>query len=388
MDDLDSLLQDLQRPAHTEADSQTVNLAELDDLMNDLQDDSRKNPALSTPANELDDLLNDLSLGSAPAPAASSKPVAASQPVSSPAPQRDELDDLLNDLDAPAPKSSPPPAQNRSQPAQPPASVAVDDLDDLLDGLDEPAPRRKVSTTNTGGGNDVDSLFGDINSAARSSGAANQTQNQNRVANNSNSTSGPSRGNCAGCNQAVHGEVLQASGKLWHMNCFCCGNCADLLGSASFFEFEGSPHCEKCYKGLFCPRCAKCDKSITDRVVTALGKKWHPDCFSCSTCNQAFPGGSFFGNFDFDFDSDSWGKRLLFFFTHPFLSSFFFVFRTRWISILFGTLLQQLAASVRLVQQARHGRVHQRHEQVLASRLLCLSGLKFLFSAKKKCLEN
>ena len=66
------------------------------------------------------------------------------------------------------------------------------------------------------------------------------------------------------------------------------------LGSQSFFEYEGQPHCEKCYKGLFCPRCAKCDKSITDRIITALGKKWHPDCFSCSTCNQPFPGGSFF----------------------------------------------------------------------------------------------
>lgn len=36
-DDLDSLLQDLQKPAHHEHDSNTVNLNELDDLMSDLQ---------------------------------------------------------------------------------------------------------------------------------------------------------------------------------------------------------------------------------------------------------------------------------------------------------------------------------------------------------------
>ena len=263
MDDLDSLLQDLQRPSHSEPDSQTVNLAELDDLMTDLQDDARKAPK-PAPANELDDLLNDLSLGSqaasakpAPKPAPAAKPA----PVAKPAPkQSDDLDDLLNDLDAPAP--APKAAAPQPQPAPaaarpPPAAVAVDDLDDLLDGLDQPAPRAGGGGGGgggRGGGDDVDSLLNDINSASRSSGANRPAASNNRAPAPQNESSGPSRGMCSGCNQPVRGEVMQALGGFWHVNCFACGNCQEPLGSATFYEYEGQPHCEKCYKGMFCPR--------------------------------------------------------------------------------------------------------------------------------------
>lgn len=119
-----------------------------------------------------------------------------------------------------------------------------------------------------------------------------------------NEASGPSRGICKGCNQPVHGEVLQASNALWHPEHFQCQNCATPLGTQPFFEYEGSPHCERCYKGMFMPRCAKCDKTIEDRIITALGKKWHPNCFTCSTCNQPFPGGSFFERDGFPYCSE------------------------------------------------------------------------------------
>ncbi len=69
-------------------------------------------------------------------------------------------------------------------------------------------------------------------------------------------------------------------GKYWHPEHFACGNCHQELGTQPFFEYEGMPHCDKCYKGMFCPRCAKCDKPIMDRIITALAKKWHPDCFT------------------------------------------------------------------------------------------------------------
>ena len=51
-------------------------------------------------------------------------------------------------------------------------------------------------------------------------------------------------------------------------------------------------------------RCGKCDKSITDRIITALSKKWHPECFTCATCNQPFPGGSFFERDGFPYCSE------------------------------------------------------------------------------------
>jgi len=62
----------------------------------------------------------------------------------------------------------------------------------------------------------------------------------------------------------------------------------------TFFEQEGKPHCENCYQQLFCPRCAACDQPIMSRVITALGKKWHPEHFVCTTCQGPFPGGTFY----------------------------------------------------------------------------------------------
>jgi len=144
-------------------------------------------------------------------------------------------------------------------------------------------------------------MFNDINSSARApSGGGSYTP----APINNTAASGPQRGTCASCNNPIYGEVLQATGKSWHPEHFACGNCHQSLGTQQFFEYEGMPHCSNCYKGLFCPRCAKCDKPITDRIITALGKKWHPDCFTCSTCNQQFPGGSFFERDGYPYCSD------------------------------------------------------------------------------------
>ena len=51
---------------------------------------------------------------------------------------------------------------------------------------------------------------------------------------------------------------------------------------------------------LYCPKCAHCDQPVSDRCITALGKKWHPEHFICCQCLKPFPNGSFFerdGNF-------------------------------------------------------------------------------------------
>ena len=32
--------------------------------------------------------------------------------------------------------------------------------------------------------------------------------------------------------------------------------------------------------------CGACGKPIVGQVVTALGRTWHPECFTCNECNQ------------------------------------------------------------------------------------------------------
>jgi len=102
---------------------------------------------------------------------------------------------------------------------------------------------------------------------------------------------GLSRGICGSCGQPILGEVVQALGRMWHPEHFVCVSCRTPLGTASFYESQGSAYCANCWKTMFCPRCAHCDQPITDRCITALGKKWHPEHFICCTCLQPLTSG-------------------------------------------------------------------------------------------------
>jgi len=103
-----------------------------------------------------------------------------------------------------------------------------------------------------------------------------------------------SKGTCSTCRRPITDEVMQALGKAYHPTCFRCINCGNPLGTGNFFEQEGQPNCERCYQEQFCPRCAHCNEPVMDRCITALGKKWHVEHFVCTQCLKPFPGGNFF----------------------------------------------------------------------------------------------
>jgi len=103
-----------------------------------------------------------------------------------------------------------------------------------------------------------------------------------------------SKGICHYCKNPILGEVITAMGRVYHVDHFICTNCHVALGTRNFYEIEGHSQCENCYRALSCPRCAQCDKPVTDRCITALGKKWHPEHFVCTQCLQPFGSGQFF----------------------------------------------------------------------------------------------
>ncbi|GLD73508.1 transforming growth factor beta-1-induced transcript 1 protein isoform X1 [Lates japonicus] len=90
------------------------------------------------------------------------------------------------------------------------------------------------------------------------------------------------------------GQVVTALGKVWHPEHFVCTECETELGSRNFFEKDGRPYCESDYFTLFSPHCAHCNKPILRhehllfKMVTALDKNWHPECFCCVKCSRAF----------------------------------------------------------------------------------------------------
>ena len=72
------------------------------------------------------------------------------------------------------------------------------------------------------------------------------------------------KGMCAACNKPIIGQVCTALGRTWHPEHFTCVTCEVPLGAASFFERDGKPFCERDYHEKFAPRCAYCNGPILD----------------------------------------------------------------------------------------------------------------------------
>jgi len=96
------------------------------------------------------------------------------------------------------------------------------------------------------------------------------------------------KGVCAACQKAIIGKVVTALGKTWHPEHFSCAHCRQELGSKNFYEREGQPYCEDDYHQLYSPRCAYCNGPILDKCVTALDTNWHPEHFFCAHCGKQF----------------------------------------------------------------------------------------------------
>jgi len=99
---------------------------------------------------------------------------------------------------------------------------------------------------------------------------------------------------CAHCDEPILDRCVTAIGKKWHINHFICTQCLSPFENGTFFERDSRPYCETCFYAAFAPRCAGCNQSIKGECVNALGQQWHPEHFVCQYCQKNFSGGSFF----------------------------------------------------------------------------------------------
>ncbi|XP_075629564.1 filamin-binding LIM protein 1 isoform X1 [Balearica regulorum gibbericeps] len=103
-----------------------------------------------------------------------------------------------------------------------------------------------------------------------------------------------SRDICAFCHKALgpREPTVEAMRKQYHANCFTCRTCHRLLAGQRYYQKDGRPTCDTCYQATL-EKCAKCQGLITERIVRALGKGYHPGCFSCTACGRAIGTESF-----------------------------------------------------------------------------------------------
>lgn len=78
------------------------------------------------------------------------------------------------------------------------------------------------------------------------------------------------KGMCSACKKPILGKVLDALGRQWHPEHFTCATCEVELGAVTYYESNGRPYCEKDYHELFAPRCAYCNGPILDVSAVCL----------------------------------------------------------------------------------------------------------------------
>ena len=97
---------------------------------------------------------------------------------------------------------------------------------------------------------------------------------------------------CAGCLCEIQeGQALIALDKQWHVWCFKCVTCKEIL-RGEYMGKNGQPYCEKDYQSQYGVKCAHCERYITGKVLQAgESHQFHPTCARCTKCGDLFEDG-------------------------------------------------------------------------------------------------
>jgi len=98
-------------------------------------------------------------------------------------------------------------------------------------------------------------------------------------------------GLCAKCKENIigHENGCKALGALYHVNCFVCQKCRDPLVKKPFYHTDGLTYCEKDYLDTL-EKCDVCEEHIKERILRAVDKQYHPECFKCTDCSTCLDG--------------------------------------------------------------------------------------------------
>lgn len=92
---------------------------------------------------------------------------------------------------------------------------------------------------------------------------------------------------CNACGAPRGPASIVAGGKCFCRNHFRCTTCNCELDLDKFVQRDGLFYCLKHEPQKPKIYCGKCNAEVEERSINALGKVYHPGCFSCSLCNRS-----------------------------------------------------------------------------------------------------
>ncbi|GAA6215861.1 filamin-binding LIM protein 1 [Lates japonicus] len=119
------------------------------------------------------------------------------------------------------------------------------------------------------------------------SSGLNQDEQSQGIHKNGQDMSMESKEVCGFCRKpvALSEPAIEALNRTYHDGCFQCRSCHIPLAGKQYYNKAGIPLCEECYQASL-ELCWACGEVITDHVIRALERAYHPSCFTCTTCKQ------------------------------------------------------------------------------------------------------
>ncbi|KAI9654910.1 MAG: hypothetical protein M1829_000725 [Trizodia sp. TS-e1964] len=97
---------------------------------------------------------------------------------------------------------------------------------------------------------------------------------------------------CKKCQEPLTGQFVRALGGTFHLSCFKCRDCGQIVASKFFpADDEGVgqyPLCETDYFKRLDLLCSDCGGALRGSYITALERKYHIEHFTCSVCPTIF----------------------------------------------------------------------------------------------------
>ncbi|KAI3652424.1 hypothetical protein MP228_002749 [Amoeboaphelidium protococcarum] len=101
---------------------------------------------------------------------------------------------------------------------------------------------------------------------------------------------------CYVCKKPIYGRIVTAMGKSFHPEHFVCSKCEQPFDTSTFHEHQGRPYCELHFNELAGSKCGRCFDYIRGKVIPIMNQKWCENHFVCFGCekNMANEGGKYY----------------------------------------------------------------------------------------------